>query len=153
MIILKLLSSNFVLITAGLSWLVAGVIKVFIELMINKKLSLGRIFGAGGMPSSHTSTVVALATSTGYVCGLDSSQFAITIIIAIVVIHDAVGVRQVTGKQSKILNKMIFDTNIFDKDFDLEKQLKEYIGHTPLQVVMGGIIGLLIALFRIRLCQ
>ena len=139
---------NKILLTAALSWLVAGVLKVIVELAINKKLSLVRIIGAGGMPSSHTSTVVSLAIATGYYIGLSSADFAISVILAIVVVHDAVGVRLETGKQAKILNKMVFDTDVFE-EINMEKRLKEYVGHTPLQVLVGGIVGIIVSIICI----
>lgn len=147
---IKMLFENKTLIIAGLGWVVAGILKVIIELIVNKKLTLSRILGSGGMPSSHTSTVVALAIAVGYISGLDTVSFAIAVIFAIIVIHDAVGVRQETGKQAQILNQIIFDTSIF-KNLDFEKRLKEYIGHTPFQVLVGAIVGLLVAVISIRI--
>lgn len=144
------LLNNKVLITAGLAWLVAGVLKMVIELIMNKKLSLKRIVGAGGMPSSHTSTVVALAIAVAYESGVESVPFAISVIFAIVVIHDAVGVRLETGKQAKVLNTMMFESKAFD-DLDFEKQLKEYVGHTPLQALVGAIIGIIVAVIMINI--
>lgn len=138
------LSSNKVLMIAATSWLTAGILKVLVELRVNKKLSFSRIIGAGGMPSSHTSTVVALAIALGYYSGLDSYNFAIGIFFAIVVIHDAVGVRLETGKQAKVLNTMMFESEAF-KDLDFEQQLKEYVGHTPSQALVGAIVGIVVA--------
>lgn len=139
---------NKPLIIAATSWLVAGVLKVFVELRINKKLSISRIVGAGGMPSSHTSTVVALAISIGFYQGLDSAEFALAMIFAIIVIHDAVGVRLETGKQAKVLNTMMFESEAF-KDLDFEKQLKEYVGHTPSQALAGAIVGIIVSLVMV----
>ena len=140
--------SNEMLVIAAISWLVAGIIKVIIEFIINKKLDVKRVFGAGGMPSSHTSTVVALTVAVGRFMGLNSAEFAIVVIITIIVIHDAVGVRQETGKQSKLLNEMIVKSDSF-KNLDFEKQLKEYVGHTPLQTLAGAIVGLAVSTFMI----
>lgn len=142
------LLQNKVLIIAAVAWLVAGVLKMIIELIINKKLSVARIIGAGGMPSSHTSTVIALAIAIAYDQGVSSVPFALAVIFAIVVIHDAVGVRLETGKQAKVLNTMMFESEAF-KDLDFEKQLKEYIGHTPLQALVGAIVGLVVAAIMI----
>ena len=141
---------NKVLIIAGLGWVTAGILKVIIELIINKKLSVSRLLGSGGMPSSHTSTVVSLVIAVGYDGGLNTVQFAIVVIFAIIVIHDAVGVRQETGKQAQILNQIMFDTSIFD-DLDFEKRLKEYIGHTPFQVLVGAIVGVVVSTISIRI--
>lgn len=144
------LIGNRVLITSALAWLVAGVIKTIIEFLMFKKLDLRRIFGAGGMPSSHTSTVVALAISIGYVSGINSVDFALAVIFAIVVIHDAIGVRLETGKQAKVLNLMMFESEAF-KDLDFERKLKEYVGHTPLQALAGAVVGAFTAAISLSL--
>lgn len=143
------LLNNRVLIIAATAWLVAGIFKMLIELIVNKKLSFSRIVGAGGMPSSHTSTVIALAIAVAYESGVSNVSFALAVIFAIVVIHDAVGVRLETGKQAKVLNAMMFESNAFG-DLDFEKQLKEYIGHTPLQALVGAIIGIVVAIVMIQ---
>lgn len=144
------LLQNRVLIIAATAWFVAGFLKMIIELIINKKLSFKRIVGAGGMPSSHTSTVIALAIAIGYEAGVNSVIFAFTVIFVIVVIHDAVGVRLETGKQAKVLNTMMFETEAF-KDIDFERKLKEYIGHTPLQAIIGAIVGIIVAAVMINI--
>ena len=140
--------SNKPLIISAIAWLTAGVLKMFIELRVNRKLVISRIVGAGGMPSSHTATVVALAISLGFYEGLNSATFALATIFTVVVIHDAVGVRLETGKQAKVLNTMIFETNAF-KELDFETALKEYVGHTPSQAFVGAIVGVAVALFMI----
>ena len=142
------LVNNKPLIIAAMSWLVAGILKMFVELRVNNKLHISRIIGAGGMPSSHTATVVSLAIALGFYNGLRSSEFALASIFAIIVIHDAVGVRLETGKQAKVLNTMMFESDAF-KDLDFEKQLKEYVGHTPLQALAGAIVGIIVSIFMI----
>ena len=137
------LVSNRPLIIAATSWIVAGVLKTIIDFIINKRLSLRRIVGAGGMPSSHTATVVALAISIAYYSGVSSTEFAIALIFMIIVIHDATGVRLETGKQAKVLNAMMFESDAF-KDLDFEKELKEYVGHTPTQAFVGALVGILV---------
>ena len=149
---LNQLLQNKVLLVAAISWLVAGVLKVIIEIIILKKFDPKRVFGAGGMPSSHTATVVALVISTGYYVGLSSAAFAIAVILAIIVIHDAMGVRRETGIQAKVLNKMVFDSDVFD-DLNLERRLKEYIGHTPSQVLIGGIVGVIVSMLMINVLK
>lgn len=141
--------NNKVLIIAASSWLVAGILKVLVELRVNKKLTISRVVGAGGMPSSHTSTVVALAIALGYYLGVSSAEFALGVIFAIIVVHDAVGVRLETGKQAKVLNTMMFESDAF-KDMDFEQQLKEYVGHTPSQALVGAIVGIIVALSLIN---
>ena len=150
MSIISELLTNKVLIVAAIAWLVAGILKVIIEVIVLKKFDIKRIFGAGGMPSSHTATVVALVISTGYYAGFSNTSFAIAFILAIIVVHDAMGVRRETGIQAKVLNKMVFDSNVFD-DINLEKRLKEYIGHTPSQVLIGGIVGLIVSLLLVNI--
>lgn len=140
--------SNKPLVIAATSWIVAGIIKTIIDFIINKRFSITRIFGAGGMPSSHTSTVVALAIAVGYYGGLDSTSFALALIFMIIVIHDAIGVRLETGKQAKVLNTMMFESDAF-KDLDFEKKLKEYVGHTPSQAFVGAIVGVIVSIFMI----
>ena len=142
------LVSNRPLIIAATSWIVAGVLKTIIDFIINKRLSLRRIVGAGGMPSSHTATVVALAISIAYYSGVSSTEFAIALIFMIIVIHDATGVRLETGKQAKVLNAMMFESDAF-KDLDFEKELKEYVGHTPTQAFVGALVGILVSTIMI----
>lgn len=150
MTFIESLLQNKVLIIGAVAWLTAGVLKTIINFLINKKLSLSRIFGSGGMPSSHTSTVIALAIAVGYQDGIASAIFAVTIFFTIIVIHDAIGVRLETGKQAKVLNFMMFESDAF-KDFDFEKELKEYVGHTPFQALIGAIVGAITAIIMINI--
>lgn len=143
------LISNKSLITAAVAWLVAGFCKMIVDFIVNKKISISRIVGAGGMPSSHTSTVVALSIAVAYCDGVLSTTFAISIIFMIIVVHDARGVRLETGKQAEVLNKMMFESEAF-KNLDFEKKLKEYVGHTPFQVLVGAIVGAIVALFMMN---
>ena len=98
------------------------------------------------MPSSHSSTVVSLAVAIGVSYGVDSTLFALALIFAIVVMYDATGVRRETGKQAVILNRLLLDNPFSWTGEEFDKKLKEYVGHTPLQVLMGAILGVLIAL-------
>ena len=101
--------------------------------------------GSGGMPSSHSATVCALTNSAALRNGVESSTFAISFVLAAVVMYDAIGVRQETGKQAKLLN-MIMEQDFFKLDNEqFQKRLKEFVGHTPLQVLAGGVLGILIA--------
>lgn len=140
------LLSNEVLVSAVIGWTVAQVLKTMIELALNKSFSAERLVGSGGMPSSHSATVCELTTSAGMVYGVDSFEFAICFVLASVVMYDAIGVRQETGKQAKLLN-MIMEQNIFKLDNEhIQQNLKELVGHTPLQVCAGAILGIVIAL-------
>jgi len=139
------LLSNYPLMSAVLAWFVAQVIKTAIDAYFNKGINWERMTGAGGMPSSHSSTVVSLAIATGISYGVDSTLFAIALIFAIVVMYDATGVRRETGKQAVILNRLLLDNPFSWTGKEFEKKLKEYVGHSPFQVLMGAILGILIA--------
>lgn len=140
------LLSNYPLMTAVLSWFVAQVLKTAIDAYFNKGINWERMTGSGGMPSSHSSTVVSLAVAIGVSYGVDSTLFALALIFAIVVMYDATGVRRETGKQAVILNRLLLDNPFSWSGEEFDKKLKEYVGHTPLQVLMGAILGMLIAL-------
>ena len=147
MYIVNQLISNKILISGLVGWATAHIFKTFIFLIVNKKLNLERLFGDGGMPSGHSATVSAVALSVGLECGFNSALFAVATIIAIVVMHDAMGVRLETGKQAKYINEM---TELIEKlsgtELSNEEKLKEFVGHTPFQVVMGGILGIVVAI-------
>ncbi len=140
---IRLLMSNRILWSGIFAWAVAQILKAFIHAAIYKSFKLERLFGDGGMPSAHSATVVSMATCTGIMYGLDSFQFAVTAMLAIIVMHDACGVRLETGKQSKILNE-IMDMFKSEGKFPVlsEEHLKEFVGHTPLQVAGGFLVGL-----------
>ena len=140
------LLSNYPLMTAVLSWFAAQVLKTAIDAYFNKGINWERMTGSGGMPSSHSSTVVSLAVAIGVSYGADSTLFALALIFAIVVMYDATGVRRETGKQAVILNRLLLDNPFSWTGEEFDKKLKEYVGHTPLQVLMGAILGVLIAL-------
>ena len=136
---------NRVIQAAALAWAIAQGMKVILTLIISKRFDSTRVFGSGGMPSSHTATVAALCTSCAIGEGIDSAVFAISVVLAIIVMIDATGVRRETGKQSRALNIIVeelFKSN--EKTFDTH--FKELIGHTPLQVVFGFITGMVAAL-------
>lgn len=132
---------------AALGWFAAQVIKTIIHLILSKQFVAERLVGSGGMPSSHSSTVCALATSTCIEFGAGSFEFAIAVILAIVVMHDARGVRRETGIQAQLLNDML---KLFEdmgrKELTAHEKLKEFVGHTPLQVIIGAVLGILIAI-------
>lgn len=142
----SLLLQNKILISAVMGWLIAQILKTIIHLYFTKSFSAERLVGSGGMPSSHSSTVCALAASTGMQCGLNSPEFALAVIVAIIVMYDALGVRRETGIQAVIINEMMDFFKGMDKKFSREDKLKELVGHTPLQVLMGAILGIIIAI-------
>jgi acid phosphatase family membrane protein YuiD len=139
------LVSNPFLITGMAAWFIAQVIKVIINAIINKKLDWERLVGDGGMPSGHSATVSSLAMLSGLLCGLNSFEFGISAVLAIIVCHDAMGVRREAGKHAVILNEMVkaFE-ELANQDLP-DVALKEFVGHTPIQVCAGIIIGILTA--------
>ena len=139
------LSENKILISAATGWVIAQVLKTIIHTYFTKNFVAERLVGGGGMPSSHSATVCALATATAIQYGVSSFEFAMAAIFALVVMYDAIGVRQESGKQAQVLNDMIEIFTHMGKDLNIENQLKEFIGHTPLQVLCGGILGILTA--------
>ncbi len=136
---------NKVLITALLGWLVAQVLKVIIVRITEKRFDLRRIVGSGGMPSSHSSFVTALSTAVAFEAGLGSPMFAVCFVLSFVVMYDASGVRRETGRQAEILNDIIEN---FGKDHPdkFSKRLKELIGHSPLEVAVGALLGVVLGL-------
>lgn len=139
------LLGNQIFISAVLGWFVAQVLKTLIHMILNKQFVAERLVGGGGMPSAHSSTVCALATATGMRYGGGSFEFAVAVMLAIIVMYDAMGVRRETGKQGKVLNEILEAFTHMGNQISAEKKLKEFVGHTPLQVLMGAILGILIA--------
>ncbi len=138
------LLDNRILLAAFFAWLIAQVSKTIYELIRLRKLHIGRLVSSGGMPSSHSALVTALATATGRVEGVESAMFAIALVLAAIVMYDAAGVRRAVSIQARILNQMI-DEAFQGKPF-AEKRLRELIGHTPIQVFVGGLLGIGIGL-------
>ena len=136
------LITNKFFITGITAWAVAQVLKVIIHTIVYKKFDYRRFFGDGGMPSCHSATVASLATISGLCCGFGSVEFAVCAILATIVCHDAMGVRLETGKQSMVLNEIIESFEILSKKELPEVKLKEFVGHTPIQVMAGILIGI-----------
>ena len=140
------LISNQVLVSSITGWVVAQLLKTIIDCALNKSFSPERLVGSGGMPSSHSATVCALVVSSGICYGLSSFEFAVSFVLASVVMYDATGVRQETGKQARLLN-MILEENLLKwKTEKFQEQLKEFVGHTPIQVFAGAVLGIAMAL-------
>ncbi|MGO2428802.1 MAG: divergent PAP2 family protein [Lactococcus cremoris] len=135
---------NQILLTAIVSWALAQLIKIGIELIRTHRINWQLIFATGGMPSSHSSLVVALATVTGLRQGFESPLFAIATVLAFVVLYDAQGIRRQAGNQARIINRML--QNVENAGIKVDKNLKELLGHTPIQVVGGTILGIIVAL-------
>ncbi|MDD3393359.1 MAG: divergent PAP2 family protein [Anaerotignum sp.] len=133
---------NVPLWAAIISWAIAQGSKIILTLITEKRFDATRIVGTGGMPSSHTALVVALAFSVGKYHGFDSAFFAIALIFCFVVMYDAAGIRRAAGKQAEIINMLIIDHQVPNME-----KLKELLGHTPLEVFVGGILGIVIGLW------
>lgn len=145
---LRALFQNYVLNVALISWFVAQVCKTLITFIKTKKLNIERMFGAGGMPSAHTATVCSLVIAVSRRDGITSTGFAIAFILAAVVMYDATGVRRAAGEHAKVINKIVKSHNEdFDDDTSINaKELKEFLGHTPLEVLGGALLGIIIAM-------
>lgn len=135
--------SNHMLIAALLSWMAAQLIKAAIYAIVNRKFDITRLVGDGGMPSGHSATVSALTVCAAIEYGLGSPAFAISFVLASVVMHDATGVRREAGKHAKALNELM---ELLNSDTPPEEKLKEFVGHTPLQVLLGAVLGAGIAM-------
>ncbi|MBQ7311977.1 MAG: divergent PAP2 family protein [Clostridia bacterium] len=133
--------TNPFLVTGISSWLIAQVLKTIIHAIINKKIDCGRLMGDGGMPSGHSATVTSLMVMTGLQFGTASFEFALAFLFATVVCHDAMGVRLETGKQAVLLNDLVEAFEIFTSQDLPEVKLKEFVGHTPIQVFAGVFLG------------
>ncbi|MFA5092341.1 MAG: divergent PAP2 family protein [Candidatus Omnitrophota bacterium] len=135
---------NKILMTTISTWLIAQSIKVILGVVFKRRFDFRLFIGSGGMPSAHAAGAACLATSIGMECGFDSVYFALAFAFAIVVMFDAQGVRRSTGKQASILNKIMDD--IYWQGKIQELRLRELIGHTPVEVIMGLFLGIAIAL-------
>lgn len=133
---------NQVLVSAVAGWTVAQVLKTIIDCVLNKSFNAERLFGSGGMPSSHSATVCSLTVAAGLCFGIESFEFAVSFVLAMIVMYDAMGVRRETGKQAKLLNSILLENPLKLSGEVLQERLKEYVGHTPLQVFAGAVLGI-----------
>lgn len=138
--------SNQVLVSAVAGWIVAQVLKTMLDFALNRTINWERMVGSGGMPSSHSATVCGLTTAAALRYGVSSFEFAVCFVLSMVVMYDATGVRRETGKQAKLLNSILSENPLKLNAEVLREKLKEYVGHTPLQVVAGAILGICLAL-------
>lgn len=136
-----------VLFTALIGWFAAQFLKVIYVFIKHKKFDFRRFIGSGGMPSSHSSTVMALSVATGLTEGFSSTIFAVSLVLALIVMYDAAGVRRAAGQQARILNRIIEEWGKASYS-ETEKKLKELLGHTPVEVFAGAALGVLIAVIR-----
>ena len=125
-------------------WFCIQSFKLIYDLCTTQKINFKRIIGAGGMPSSHSAIVIALATLIGKNLGVDSPIFAVILIFAFIVMYDACGVRRAAGKQAKVLNEIVNTRGL--SNLQVQEKLQEALGHTPIQVFVGALIGLIAGL-------
>ncbi len=140
--------SNHIVLTATSAWVITQIMKFFVAWITDGKPDYRRLYGDGGMPSGHSATVTGMALIVGYTCGFHSPVFGIAFIFAIVVMHDASGVRRETGKQAAVLIDIVAMLgDVFsEKDSLVRRQkLKTMVGHTPLQVICGAILGIAVS--------
>lgn len=146
---IKELLSNYLLSCAVIGWLSAQVLKTILVFLTQRKFVPERLFGAGGMPSAHSATVIALTIASARSCGLGSTEFAFAFVLSAVVIYDAMGVRRAAGEQAKAINKIIRTSNSDEyegNNIEDVEELKEMLGHTPIEVLGGVLLGMLIAM-------
>ena len=157
MAFLRGLTINYYINVAVTAWLLAQLSKTLLTLVLKKKLVMERMFGAGGMPSSHSALVCSLTIAMARKTGVDSAEFALAMALACIVMYDAMGVRRAAGEHAKVLNKLVFGFQLFSEESEneeddqlaeelREKALKEYLGHTPLEVLGGMLLGILVAM-------
>lgn len=145
----SVLTFNEILTVSLLSWFVAQVLKTIINFVLLGRFQLERMWGDGGMPSAHSATVTAMVIATARSEGIHSAIFAVAAVVAIITMHDAMGVRRETGEQAKVLNQMIdqwIEVSEKNAPFLQNMHLKEMVGHTPLQVVAGVLVGVAVGL-------
>ena len=122
-------------------WVIIQIFKFLYELIVNKKINFKRLFGAGGMPSSHSAVVGSICVMVGRAIGFDSAEFALALGFAGIVMYDAAGIRRASGKQATILNKIIETQGM--TTIQVKEKLVEALGHTPKQVLVGALIGII----------
>lgn len=143
-LISEILHTNEILTVSLVAWFTAQVLKTIINFILLGEFQLERMWGDGGMPSAHSATVCALVIATGRSEGIHSAVFAVACVMAIITMHDAMGVRRETGRQAVVLNRMIeqwIDVTEKNSPFLQNMHLKEMVGHTPLQVLAGMAVG------------
>ncbi len=135
---------NQVLIIAACTWVLTQAIKVVVILVQEKRLDWNYMISSGGMPSAHTATVCSLATSIAMTQGMGSTFFSIAVVLAVIVMYDAAGVRQSVGQHSAFLNRLLKEISLKSTPMEREEDFREFIGHTPFQVLIGALLGIAI---------
>ncbi|HHU60955.1 MAG TPA: divergent PAP2 family protein [Natronincola sp.] len=144
--VVQQIQNNEVLIVSILAWAIAQFLKIVTWALISKKVNFRRLVEPGGMPSSHSAFVTSLATGIGIKEGFSSTLFALAMVFSLIVMYDAAGVRRAAGKQATVLNSIIEDLN--RRELHPER-LKELLGHTPVEVVIGALLGIVVAIWRL----
>lgn len=144
--VVQQIQNNEVLIVSILAWAIAQFLKIVTWALISKKVNFRRLVEPGGMPSSHSAFVTSLATGIGIKEGFSSILFALAMVFSLIVMYDAAGVRRAAGKQATVLNSIIEDLN--RRELHPER-LKELLGHTPVEVVIGALLGIVVAIWRL----
>jgi acid phosphatase family membrane protein YuiD len=142
---LRDLFTNWVLVIPACAWALAQLTKTIVALLQGKGLQYRLLFMSGGMPSAHSAAVGALATSVGFASGLNSVTFAISVVLAFIVMYDAMNVRHDVGEQSAIINRIVEEIKLRRPMTELKSDLRELVGHTPFQVYAGAALGIAIA--------
>ncbi len=137
------LFNNAVFGSAFIAWFIAQVMKVILTFIFEGRLNIYRMIGSGGMPSSHSSFVMGMSTAVGITQGWDSPMYAVSLVLSLIVMYDASGVRRAVGKQAIILNNIIED--LYHHKPIAQDKLKELVGHTPVEVFAGAILGIVVA--------
>lgn len=137
---------NKILDVTFIAWFIAQFYKVITTIFIDKEFNFKRFYETGGMPSSHSSTVSCLATCIGMVYGTRDPLFSITLVFAGITMYDAAGIRRAAGKQAKVVNKMVDGLSFRIGEKFNDEKLKELLGHTPIEVFVGMILGVCVAL-------
>ena len=140
-----LLTTNPVIDCALLAWFLAQLIKVLLDLILLRKFDAQRLISSGGMPSSHSAMVVACTVAIGKIYGVDTASFALSAVFAAVVMYDACNVRRSAGDTARLVNQLLAHIEKLTAE-DFAEDLKEVMGHTPLQVIMGALLGLTVGL-------
>ena len=138
--------TNKILVIPICAWAITQSLKVIIVLIREKELDLSYLVISGGMPSAHSAVVTSLATSIAFIQGFSSIDFGISVILALIVMYDAAGLRQSVGKQSIVLNRILQELRLHRPVIELGRELREFVGHTSLQVLIGGLLGIAVAL-------
>lgn len=142
--------TNSALVASILAWALAQLSKTLVAFLQGNGLRLRYLYGSGGMPSSHSAFVSGLATAVAVIQGLESVAFAISFVVALIVMYDAAGVRQSVSRQSKVLNRIVKELRLGHLT-GLENDLRELVGHTPFQVFAGSALGIAVALLWVTI--